>query len=526
MALLPILDALFVVYVFYAFSHLFIHELFMEPLLLETLKATSIEDKNGLSILGLFWEPEGDCFRIKINLRSFSDKELVTKRTILSQIARIFDPLGFVAPVTITAKLLMQDVWREELTWDQPVSELLFKKFRDYIDGLSFLLEFSVPRNNFGIVPISKKLLGFCDASQKAYCAVVYLRVEFSNGDILCILLCAKTRVAPLKAITIPRLELLGACLLSDLVSRVRKNYSLDVRDVFLFSDSMVVLSWLDNNPNLPLQVFVQNRVHKMNNIFPISHWHFVKTSENPADLGTRGISSRSLVDNQLWLYGQSWAIADFSSYCNNDIKPLTDVPELKPSVKLCVLTTYKCAFPFDNFSSYTRLINVIAYCRRPFLVKRSLKMYSTLQLYVEEREKALNVVIRYSQESFKKEIEAIRGQVPLPLRSSMVSLTPFLDSNGILRVGGRLAKSTFDFNVKHPIILPKKCNFLKLFVTFVHKKYFHAGNAFICNFVRRKFWVIGGLSQLVKNLTHNCVVCTRFRANFAQLIMGDLPPH
>ena len=159
-----------------------------------------------LVILVSIWRPFSDKFIFSITTPSTS---VVSKRIILSEISQLFDPLGFFSPVVTRAKILMQSLWIDKLGWDDPVSPQTAQHWRKFREELSQLSSVSVLR----WLSLSKnskvEIHGLSDASRVAMAAVVFLRVKDTNSDTRIILVCSKTRVAPLKKLTIPRLELL-----------------------------------------------------------------------------------------------------------------------------------------------------------------------------------------------------------------------------------------------------------------------------------------------------------------------------
>nr|CAI5822893.1 unnamed protein product [Callosobruchus analis] len=211
--------------------------------------------------LGILWTPTQDILQYSISQPDTSAR--VSKRQILSCIAQIFDPLGLLAPVTITSKLILQELWKLNISWDESIPSNLYTIWTNYRAEFVQLNAINFPRHVSCRSPVSIQLHGFSDASERAYGAVVYIRSLDTQGNCFVNILCAKTRVAPLKPITIPRLELCGALLLAQLMSKVKESMNIDFDNIFYWTDSQIVLCWLNTSPHT-LKTFVANRSSQM----------------------------------------------------------------------------------------------------------------------------------------------------------------------------------------------------------------------------------------------------------------------
>nr|CAH7757849.1 unnamed protein product [Callosobruchus chinensis] len=169
--------------------------------------------------LGLIWQPQRDVLLFKIQEQEGSVKS--TMRAILSYIAQIYDPLGLLSPCTIIAKILLQRLWLQNLTWDEPVPpeiQTLWAQLRHELPSLNSL---EIPRHVQCNYLMTIQLHTFCDASEDAYCALAYTRSVDNDGSVYVQLLCAKVKVAPLKRTTLPRLELCGALIAARLTETI-----------------------------------------------------------------------------------------------------------------------------------------------------------------------------------------------------------------------------------------------------------------------------------------------------------------
>ncbi|GFQ93761.1 integrase catalytic domain-containing protein [Trichonephila clavata] len=267
----------------------------------ELLKDVPTENKEFLfnendelvKTLGLPWRPREDTFMYQMNLQEVP--VTITKRTVLSFISKLYDPLGLLQPIIIKAKMMIQKIWLLKIDWDQNLPRQEIENFQRYVAELHQLKDLKIPRCILLKDSVAVHLIGFADASAQAYGACLYVKSENANETQIR-LLCSKTRVAPLKTLSIPRLELLAATLLSKLTSKIIKIIDLEFDEVHLFSDSKVVLDWIQMQPHL-LKVFVANRVSLIQELTETFSWHHVKTKENPADLISRGATKLQLQD-------------------------------------------------------------------------------------------------------------------------------------------------------------------------------------------------------------------------------------
>lgn len=208
-------------------------------------KSTSLVeiDPTQLKILGLVWKPTTDTFHFTVGVITTSEP---TKRTIASDIAKLFDPLGLISPVLIQAKLLLQQLWLHRVSWDEPISPELCQQWILFQQQLQQLNQLSIPRW-LGLLTTSTftEIHGFSDASQLAMAAVVYIRTFNEHGKVLVRLICSKTRVAPLKRLTIPRLELAAALLLARLMKHIVEALELSNVPSSCWTDSSVAHTWI-----------------------------------------------------------------------------------------------------------------------------------------------------------------------------------------------------------------------------------------------------------------------------------------
>jgi len=254
-----------------------------------------------LKILGLSWTPDNDSFCFVINS---SGSHGSTKRAILSFIARLYDPLGWAPPVVVSAKIMLQELWLHKCDWDETIPFELSSRWKDFIARLSSLNDIRIPRwTGQSLNHSAMELHGFADASTRAYATVVYLRVLHLLSSSQITLLVAKTKVAPLKTISVPRLELNAVVLLSRLLKWTVESMNLSKIPIYGWTDSSVTLAWLRQHPSRWTS-YVANRVSEVQSTLSAIRWNYVPSRDNPADCASRGLSAPDLLLHPLWWTG------------------------------------------------------------------------------------------------------------------------------------------------------------------------------------------------------------------------------
>lgn len=485
-----------------------------------------LNEEGSVKILGINWHPGTDTFGFSTIIPPTGTP---TKRRVLSHIAKLFDPLGWVAPVVIKAKILMQELWLRRISWDDELPDDLLRQWQQYCVELNVLTNISLPRwTGQGRLDQSYELHGFADASSRAYAAVVYLRLLHPPAAPQVTLLASKTKVAPIKTQSIPKLELNAAFLLSRLLEVVIEQLSAGDIPIHCWTDSTVALSWLNQHP-ARWKTFVANRVSAIQTKLPRATWHHVPTADNPADCASRGIPATDLVNHPLWWTGPPWLLLDKDQWPHLQVVSSDDAEiERRTQVNLAV---EKVRDEWDlsvRISSWPRLLRVTAYvmrfadrCRKRLLVDHG--NTPLFHLTSQEIENAKIFWIKTVQSSvFSSEIRDAAVNKQISSRSRLIRLNPFLDEMGILRVGGRLRNSPLQFGEKHPIILPSH-KISDLIIRHTHLICLHGGLQVTLRVLRQQYWVIGG-RNLVKSHIHRCIRCVRERANTASQIMSDLP--
>ncbi|XP_055714369.1 uncharacterized protein LOC129808610 [Phlebotomus papatasi] len=475
------------------------------------------------STLGMTWHVTADYFVYK---RAPGSAPSLTKRGLLSCLASLYDPLGLITPIIVLGKLILQSLWVAGLDWDSPLPDHIVHSWTKFYNALPAVEEIQIPRcvsdySQFFL----KEVHVFADSSSYAYGAVAYAVTvsQIQPAQAMSRIMIAKSRVAPTAPTTIPQLELRAALLAAQLLHKIRE--SVLVSEYFLWTDSTIVLCQI-RSTRLRLEPFQLSRITKIQALTDTSRWHYVPTHLNPADMVSRGMYPRELRDSDSWWNGPAFVIQDASMWPNDPSqhsalsmvitnKPTHSEPPFHPSFQehLVSLT-----------NNYERLLRILEYVRR-FLKKPSARnrgLPSTQEL--QESEKSL---IRSAQNDQLEEArQAIKnGALHRSQRFKHVhQLCPFIDGEGLIRVGGRLEGSTATYDTKHPILLPK-CKLTYLIAMHFHRTQKHIGPQALLATLRQIYWPLGGRS-LTRKVVRECITCWKQRPVVAQQRMGDLPSH
>ena len=438
----------------------------------QTSLTISDQEETYTKTLGIEWHSVLDYFRLSV--ANQSTHTALTKRALVSDVAKTYDVLGWFAPVIIKAKILLQRVWESKVDWDDPVPDPIVEEWSLWRSQLSSLSKVHIPRCYFpkDVELVSTQLHGFSDASASAYSAAVYLRFTDQSGGVHVTLVASKTKVAPIKRLTIPRLELCGAHLLTKLLDHVRITLKLPIESTFAWTDSTIVINWLDGNPRR-FKTYVGNRISFILDRIPPHKWKHVPGDQNPADCASRGMFPHELMSHDLWWKGPDW-LRSTPACWPRQTNLSTDASEVDELVQTCHLTTIHNPDPLlsvKQFSSYNKVIRVTAWVMR-FInncrvsCTRSASDRLATPLTVQEIATAENYWLSVSQkECFAQEMQTIKSNSALPSGSPLTRLHPFLDSSGILRVTGRGQRSKLAYSSLHPVILSGKHPLTKLII-------------------------------------------------------------
>jgi len=320
--------------------------------------------------LGVQWCVSSDTFGFSIVVKD----RPATRRGILSVVSSVYDTLGFIFPFILSAKILLQDLCWEKLNWDDKIPDEDLQRWKSWLETLLKLEQFSVDRclkpPDFGEV-ISSQLHYFSDASEVAYGAVVYLRLVKASGVFHCSFVIGKSRLSPLKPVTIPRLELSAAVLSIRLDRMILEEIKVAVDESVYWTDSTCVLRYIENEEKR-FQTFVANRVAAIREQSLLSKWRYVETKLNPADDASRGMTVEAITESNRWRRGpdflwqnkENWPKRpsvmdqDTEDHCAPEVKKATFVsPSHSAIVEIDKL--------FDRFSSWFQLKKFVAWMLR-----------------------------------------------------------------------------------------------------------------------------------------------------------------
>ena len=510
--------------------------------------------------LGILWCIESDAFQFRIVLNDCP----LTRHGILSTVCSMYDPLGYISPVILIGKQILQEMCADNLDWDDPLPEKLYSRWDKWRSGLKDLTMIKIQRcvkpKDFGTVTVAE-MHHFSDASTSGYGQCSFLRLINESDRVHCSLLLGKSRVTPLKPITIPRLELSAALLSVKIASFLDQELDFKGLSVshFYWTDSKVVIGYLLNEARR-FHVFVANRIQQIRERTKSSQWQYVSSKQNPADIASRGATAREIHSESKWFNGPDFLwereLPDRIDV-PSEVNP--DDPEIKQSQ---CFTTKTEPVQFSSvidrlqyFSDWYRAKRAVAVCLRFIdqLRQKLIKKPSQVEISqnkcpskfqhatVSELQRAETMIVKCVQmHHFSHDIKCLKFneiiEVPssrkeliarhkvLNGKSQLHKLDPFLDQNGLLRVGGRLQNAELSDLVKHPVVLPRKSRITDLVIRHFHCNVLHQGRGITTQEIRTNgFWIVG-CSSAVSSFILNCVLCRRLRGSTQGQKMADLP--
>ncbi|XP_055589595.1 uncharacterized protein LOC129741828 [Uranotaenia lowii] len=492
-------------------------------------------------VLGMWWCTSTDSFTYRLSKRH--DDELLagnripTKREVLRTLMSVFDPLGFLSNLLIHLKIILQQTWRTSIGWDEQIPKNIFDRWLEWIAVLPKVKEIRIPRCFRAEVSsgldTNVQLHTFVDASELGYAAVVYLRFK-QHDKTECVIVAAKSRVAPLKFLSIPRMELEAALIGARLANSICKAWNLNINQRYFWSDSRDVLCWIRSD-HRRYSNYVGHRVSEILDSTLMSEWRWIPTDENVADEGTKYQRSPELKNDSRWLNGPEFLKEDEPTWPIERVVTKPTQEELKASIYHHIhLHQVKVElFEAKRFRSWNHLRRTAAWVRR-YLINRNNQAHNKPiflgPLTGQEIHKAELVLFKQAQlEKFSEEITILSdGNVSrklIPKSSSIYELWPFLDEHRVLRARTRIgACKMASMDAKHPIILPKISPITNLIVHHYHVRFYHRNHRTVLNELRQRFRIVPRLASILWQVRTNCQICKNLRAVPQPPPMSDLP--
>ena len=474
--------------------------------------------------LGISWSVVDDMFYFVVNLEEFVSSPL-SRRKLLSLVSSLYDPLGLVGPMVVLGRLVLQEVTRLKFGWDDKLPDALVERWKSWVDTLQSLSEVRIPRC---IKPLefndaALEIHNFSDASQVAYGTASYLRCTNKSGQVSVRLIMAKSKVAPINSVTIPRLELQAALLAARVDSTLRSELRLPLNSSYFWVDSEIVLCYLSNSSRR-FKTFVANRVSAIQSVTSLEQWHFVPGIVNPADLITRG-KEMTAEEQQRWYCGPEFLHSHKSDWPSFSKSPGPDPPEDDPEVrsKSCFAARVckdRLSEIFLRHSSWYYLLRSLVWISRLFEYVRN-EFIPARKITLPEIDRVEIGAIKYVQEmKYSSEIRALKAGSNVPLDSSIISLSPVLDSQGVIVVGGRVRQGAWPD--ARQIIIPHDHPIASMIASDYHGKA-HCGTEWTTAEIRKKFWITK-IRVVVKSVSSKCIFCKKFYGPPCGQRMSDLP--
>ena len=458
----------------------------------------------------------------------------------------------------------MRDLCKEKQEWDEEISVCKANQWCKWLEDLMHLSDFCIDRcvkpMGFG-QEVEAQLHHFSDASENAYGTVSYLVLVNEQGKPHCSFVMGKSRVAPLKQVTIPRLELTAAVIAVKVDKMLQEELQIPLQPSIFWTDSTTVLRYIDNR-TARFKTFVANRIALIQEATKPSQWRYVRTSQNPADQATRGMKVKSFIEDDRWIKGPQfllWPESEWPLRPDDEKQGMQEDPEVR-NIAVHTILAEESADPVNKllqyYSSWDRLKRAVAWILR---VKETLihltdkrkelqhsisqvnKDPERLKLRIQQQMKKVKSdiekntlsweqllaaeveIIRHSQKQwFPDEVKALYGSGSVKRNSQLYKLDPTLQ-DGILRVGGRLDKSTMTDSAKHPAILSKDSRVASLILLDLHEKIGHCGRNYMLSHLREKFWIPKATSA-IRKLISRCTVCRRLKGRVGEQKMANLP--
>ena len=499
--------------------------------------------------LGLKWSPTTDTFTFRF-AQAKKIKGKWSKRSILTTQASVFDPLGQLSPFVQKARMIMQELWKANLEWDEAISPEHQQRWLEWAQQLDELPEVQFHRclQPSGEIE-DEELHTFSDASATGYGAATYLLTKYEDNTVVTNLAMSKSRVVPIKAETIPRLELRAAVLGVELWQLVSKALNVKKEKSYFWTDSGAVLAWI-KTPSKVLKMYVANRTLRIQDLTEIENWRWTPTDQNPADIISRGADLQEFVTNDLWLHGPTYlkdgahpdqervpikkeAISEMKKDVLEKNPELQDHPDMMINLT-SIQADERLALSFNGQSKLVP-VKFLEYLPDPERFSRWKRLLGTtvriLQMCnghrlerMQAEDQARLLLIRREQAAlYLEEIKALKQNQRVPRKSPLAKLDPFIDDQGIIRITSRLKLSELvPRELKYPIVLPKS-HLGRLIIQHQHEDCLHTGYIDQPLSGLRKLYHIHGGRREVRKVLNHCQVCRKAKPHIHKFVEGAL---
>ena len=492
---------------------------------------------------GVLWDTETDKFAFRVTLK----QKLWTRRSLLSVISSIYNPLGFAAPFLLQGKLLIQQLCKENLRWDETILDNIQRQWTKWERQLKKLEKLSVDRclrpANFGKI-VDCSLHHVADACEYAYGQASYLCIVDETGRIHCCSVIGKSRVAPLKYITMPRMELVAATHSLKTSALLKRELQMNYDKEIFWTDSEVTLGYI-RNESKKFKIFVANRIELIREHSEAEQWHYVNTKENPADYVSRGISMGNRDNVERWILGPKFPWESEYTWNTNTKTPAinSEDPKLKKIVHVnqIVLKTDVLSVLENHASTWSKMVRIAAlmmlFVKNLKTKIKQRKMITSDEVTATQitttmiQESRISLVKLVQQKHFKEEykwLKLMEGKDTdsrrLNKNCRISQLDSFIEESDVIRFSGRLQNSHISDDCKHPILLPKKGKVSDLIIKHCHSKVAHGCRGITLNEIRGAGYWIVGTNSAVKKVISNCVECRRFRGREGEQKIANLP--
>ncbi|XP_052562663.1 uncharacterized protein LOC120431010 [Culex pipiens pallens] len=490
-------------------------------------------------VLGMTWLPTEDMFTFSVILSDDLQRMIlgvvaVTKRGVLRVLMSLFDPHGLISNFLIHGKIIIQDLWRSGVSWDEPIPRKIREQWERWINLLQNLSRIRIPCCYFPGYHVEDlktlELHVFVDASESAYACVAYFRI-IQDGKPRCVFVTSKAKVTPLKSVSVPRLELNAGVIGCRLAKTIKENTTLPISRTVYWTDSSTLLSWIRSDTRKYRQ-YVAVRVGEILETTDISEWRWVPTKLNVADEATKWGKGPNVDPDSRWFLGPEFL------YQLEELWPQQRLPEPDTTEELRPIFMHReiIRTPFidvSRFSKWERLLRSTAHVfhwgdrtrapaseRQPSLVKADFERAEWALWRLAQADSYADEVVELTVHSKDKARRLLR----LDTGSKIRHLSPFLDEHGVIRMEGRIEASPFaPYDAKYPIILPRAHYITELLIDWYHRRFGHGFGETVVNEIRQRFH-ISNLRVLVREYPKKCNFCKMEKAEPEVPRMAPLP--